>query len=287
MQPNVNLNLVLDQVAKDKGIERAMLVATLEEAIADRRQEALRPGAQPRGQVRRGQGRGRAVPGDHRRRRAHRGPRSRPVNQIPLDERAREGHRGRGRRRARLPDLLPRRGRRGGAAPRTSSTATSSSSRPTAAASAASPRRPRSRSSSSASATPSARTSSTSTRTARASSSPASSAASSAATSSSTSAAPRPCCRCASRCRARPTAPATASQAYVLDVLREAQGPADHPVARRRSSCSRSSSRWRSPRSPRASSSSRPPPASRAAAPKIAVSLARLATSIRSARASA
>jgi len=34
MQPNVNLNLILDQVAKDKGIERATLVAILEEAIA-------------------------------------------------------------------------------------------------------------------------------------------------------------------------------------------------------------------------------------------------------------
>jgi N utilization substance protein A len=34
MQPNVNLNLILDQVAKDKGIERGTLVAILEEAIA-------------------------------------------------------------------------------------------------------------------------------------------------------------------------------------------------------------------------------------------------------------
>ena len=34
MQQNVNLNLILDQVAKDKGIERATLVAILEEAIA-------------------------------------------------------------------------------------------------------------------------------------------------------------------------------------------------------------------------------------------------------------
>jgi N utilization substance protein A len=34
MQPNVNLNLILDQVAKDKGIERATLVSILEEAIA-------------------------------------------------------------------------------------------------------------------------------------------------------------------------------------------------------------------------------------------------------------
>jgi N utilization substance protein A len=34
MQPNVNLNLVLDQVAKDKGIDRATLVSILEEAIA-------------------------------------------------------------------------------------------------------------------------------------------------------------------------------------------------------------------------------------------------------------
>jgi transcription termination/antitermination protein NusA len=35
MQPqNVNLNLILDQVAKDKGIERSTLVAILEEAIA-------------------------------------------------------------------------------------------------------------------------------------------------------------------------------------------------------------------------------------------------------------
>jgi len=34
MQPNVNLNLILDQVAKDKGIERATLIAILEDAIA-------------------------------------------------------------------------------------------------------------------------------------------------------------------------------------------------------------------------------------------------------------
>jgi len=34
MQPNVNLNLILDQVAKDKGIERSTLIAILEEAIA-------------------------------------------------------------------------------------------------------------------------------------------------------------------------------------------------------------------------------------------------------------
>lgn len=34
MQPNVNLNLILDQVAKDKGIERATLISILEEAIA-------------------------------------------------------------------------------------------------------------------------------------------------------------------------------------------------------------------------------------------------------------
>jgi len=33
MQPSVNLNLILDQVAKDKGIERATLIAILEEAI--------------------------------------------------------------------------------------------------------------------------------------------------------------------------------------------------------------------------------------------------------------
>ncbi|MFL5299111.1 MAG: NusA N-terminal domain-containing protein, partial [Anaeromyxobacteraceae bacterium] len=34
MQQAVNLNLVLDQVAKDKGIERATLIAILEDAIA-------------------------------------------------------------------------------------------------------------------------------------------------------------------------------------------------------------------------------------------------------------
>jgi N utilization substance protein A len=34
MRENVNLNLILDQVAKDKGIERATLVAILEESIA-------------------------------------------------------------------------------------------------------------------------------------------------------------------------------------------------------------------------------------------------------------
>ena len=30
----VNLNLVLDQVAKDKGIERSVLIATLEDAMS-------------------------------------------------------------------------------------------------------------------------------------------------------------------------------------------------------------------------------------------------------------
>jgi transcription termination/antitermination protein NusA len=34
MQPNVNLNLILDQVAKDKGIDRVTLVSILEEAIS-------------------------------------------------------------------------------------------------------------------------------------------------------------------------------------------------------------------------------------------------------------
>ena len=33
MQQNVNLNLILDQVAKDKGIDRARLIEILEEAI--------------------------------------------------------------------------------------------------------------------------------------------------------------------------------------------------------------------------------------------------------------
>ena len=31
--PSVNLNLVLDQVAKDKGIDRSVLIATLEDAM--------------------------------------------------------------------------------------------------------------------------------------------------------------------------------------------------------------------------------------------------------------
>src|SRR5215472_14661495 len=31
--PSVNLNLILDQVAKDKGIDRSVLVATLEDAM--------------------------------------------------------------------------------------------------------------------------------------------------------------------------------------------------------------------------------------------------------------
>ena len=33
MMQNVNLNLILDQVAKDKGIDRARLIEILEEAI--------------------------------------------------------------------------------------------------------------------------------------------------------------------------------------------------------------------------------------------------------------
>jgi len=39
-------------------------------------------------------------------------------------------------------------------------------------------------------------------------------------------------CRCVSRRRARATAPATACQAFVLDVLRESKGAADHPEPR-------------------------------------------------------
>ena len=31
--PSINLNLVLDQVAKDKGIDRQVLIATLEDAM--------------------------------------------------------------------------------------------------------------------------------------------------------------------------------------------------------------------------------------------------------------
>src|SRR5687768_17982719 len=32
-QQNINLNLVIDQVAKDKGIDRSVLIATLEDAM--------------------------------------------------------------------------------------------------------------------------------------------------------------------------------------------------------------------------------------------------------------
>ena len=35
MQQNVNLNLILDQVAKDKGIDRQKLVEILEESLAN------------------------------------------------------------------------------------------------------------------------------------------------------------------------------------------------------------------------------------------------------------
>ena len=83
---------------------------------ADRGQEALRPGPEPRGQVRRP-------------RRAWWSS-SRPspssseitdpiqaVNQLTLDEAREEGDGGRARRRAGVPDLLPRRGRRRGQGP--------------------------------------------------------------------------------------------------------------------------------------------------------------------------
>ena len=49
--------------------------------------------------------------------------------------------------------------------------------------------------------------------------------------SSSTSAAPRPCCRCASRCRARRYRAGDRIVAYVLDIDRRRARPADHPVA--------------------------------------------------------
>ena len=39
--PNVNLNMILDQVAKDKGIERSILVDTLQQAIKQAAQKTF------------------------------------------------------------------------------------------------------------------------------------------------------------------------------------------------------------------------------------------------------
>ena len=251
----------------------------------DGRQKRLRHAARDGGQVQRGDRPRRSVP-DHRHRRGDH-PRQRG-ERVLLSDAQRLRPQGRAGRRAAVPDLLSRGGRRARPRCRTSKYGDSSSSRPRRRASAASPPRPPSRSSSSASARPSARTSSTSTRTARARSSPASSAASSAATSSSTWAAPRRCCRCASRCRA--------SRYRAGDrIVRPSCSTFDKASARaRRSSCrartracSRSCSRWRSRRSTRRSCASRPSAREPGARSKIAVAHRATATSTRSAPASA
>ena len=43
MQQSVNLNLILDQVAKDKGIDKSRLIKTVEEAILKAAQSVFGP----------------------------------------------------------------------------------------------------------------------------------------------------------------------------------------------------------------------------------------------------
>jgi N utilization substance protein A len=109
--PSLNLNLVLDQVAKDKGIERSVLIATLEDAMTTAAKKHF------------GQERNLEAKYDPRKGVvelfqaivvAEKSP-TRPGREPDYAGRgAQEGHGGGGGRRARVPDLLPRRGRRGG-----------------------------------------------------------------------------------------------------------------------------------------------------------------------------
>ena len=285
MNDGAALGLVLDQVSKDKNIDRKRAGRDAGAGDPDRRQARLRHAPRDGGEVQRGDRPRRPVP-DHRQRRCRTVTRA-GQRDDPRRRAASFGLEAERGRRAAVPDLLRREGSgQGRGAGREVRRRCSSSTAP-GRASAASPRRPPSRSSASACARPSARTSSTSTRTARASSSPASCAASSAATSSSTSAAPRRCCRCASRCRASRTAPATASWPTCVDIDQQRARPADHPVAHAQGPA-REAVRDGGPGDLREDRAHRGvAPASRARASKIAVSARAIATSIRSAPASA
>ena len=118
MQQTVNLNLVLDQVAKDKGIERPRLIETLEEAIAERRQAAT--SAMERNlKAKYDEDKGAvelfqvltivAEPTEE--------PHPDPANMIPVTVAQEKGIEVEAGRRAGLPDLLPRRGRGRGPRP--------------------------------------------------------------------------------------------------------------------------------------------------------------------------
>ena len=116
MQQNVNLNLILDQVAKDKGIDRPKLVEILEEAIASAAKRHF--GMERNLKARYDEDKGQVdlfqvltIVADP----TEEAPIPDPVNMVPVVDRAREGDRGRARRRARLPHLLPARGRGRGA----------------------------------------------------------------------------------------------------------------------------------------------------------------------------
>ena len=178
-----DLNRVIEQVSKEKGIDRQIIVEALEEAMLSAAQADVRPRQADRGEVQPRDRRGRAVRDQDGRRRTSTTPRTR----SPLDEaRAQARPRGRGRRRAARQaarrEVRPHR-RAGGEAEH----------HPAACA------------------TPSATSSTTSSRTGRASSSPASCSASRRRTSSSTSAAPTRSCPRRSRSRASAIARATAS----------------------------------------------------------------------------
>ena len=204
---DTSLGSILEQVAKEKGIDKKILVETIEAAILKAAQSVFGPTRELEARFNEDTGQVdlfqyMTVVEDV----------AEPEREIARRGRREAQARRDARRGARLPGLLAPRGRREGARAGQGVRRHPQAQAGAHAPSAASPRRPPSRSSSSASATPSATSSSTSTRTGRASSSGASFAASRrATTSSSTSARPRASCRSASRRRARRTAPATAS----------------------------------------------------------------------------
>ena len=164
MSEGTSLSQVLDQVSKDKNIERKVLVEALEQAILTAAKRAF--GEEREMEAKFNEATGRVdlfqiiIVAD---------PVTKPAKEITLEEAKQFNLQADVGRRAAVPDLLRREG--SGARPRsrTPSTGPCSSSTGRGRPSVASPPRPPSRSSCSASARPSARTSSTSTRTGRAS----------------------------------------------------------------------------------------------------------------------
>ena len=108
MNDGAALGLVLDQVSKDKNIDRAVLVETLEQAILTAAKRAFGMHREMEAKFNEEIGPRRPVP-DHRHRRAG-DRRGNEGNEISLAGRAALRPQGRGRRRAAVPDLLRREG---------------------------------------------------------------------------------------------------------------------------------------------------------------------------------